>query len=174
MDYPRRQAAVRDQLAKLRVDVLLVTHLPNVRYLCGFTGSAGVLALHAGRPVFFTDGRYTEQAHGEVQNARIVIAKSGALTAAAGWASKRGLRAIGLEANHTTLATRAALKRSLGASFKLPEVGGMIERQRQLKDESEIALVRDAVNLGASLLDVAVSAICPGVKETDVAAELEY
>jgi Xaa-Pro aminopeptidase len=174
MDYSSRQAALRDQLVKSRVGVLLVTHLPNVRYLCGFTGSAGVLAVHAGKPVFFTDGRYREQAHAEVQGAQIVVAKTGALTAAADWASKRGMRVIGLEANHTTLATRSALKRTLGAGFKLREVGGLIERQRQRKDEAEIARVRDAVNLGASLLDVALSAIRPGVKETDVAAELEY
>src|SRR4051795_7943505 len=99
MDYSRRQAALRDQLAKIRVDALLITHLPNLRYLCGFTGSAGVLAIHAGKPVFFTDGRYTEQAHAEVQGARVVIAKAGALMAAAKWASKRGMRLIGVEAN---------------------------------------------------------------------------
>ena len=174
MDYDRRRRALLAALPRFHADVLLVSHLPNVRYLCGFTGSAGVLALHAGKPVFFTDGRYAEQAHAEVRGARIVIARTGALEASAAWAAKRGMRAIGLEANHTTLAARSALKRSLGAGFRLREIGGIIERQRQVKDESEIALVRDAVNLGSSLLDPVLRAVRPGVPEAAVAAELEF
>ena len=44
---------------------MLVTHLPDVRYLCGFTGSNAALVLAGGRAVLFTDGRYTAQAKAE-------------------------------------------------------------------------------------------------------------
>ena len=50
-----------------------VTHLPDILYLCGFHGSAGVLLVTASRSVFFSDGRYTTQARSEVEGARIVI-----------------------------------------------------------------------------------------------------
>jgi Xaa-Pro aminopeptidase len=56
------------------VDALLVTHLPDVRYLCGFTGSNASLVLVGARAVLFTDGRYTTQAKAEVQGAKVVIA----------------------------------------------------------------------------------------------------
>ncbi len=172
MDYARRQQTLRDHLGRL--DALLVTHPPNVRYLCGFTGSSGVLVVHSGKPAFFTDGRYTAQARDEAEGARIVIAKGGPLGAAAKWAEEHGIRSLGVEAQHTTLATRSALKRTVGAGFRLREVGGLVEKLRQEKDADEIALIRDSVNLGASLLEVALETIRPGVKETDVAAEMEY
>ena len=172
MDYARRLKAVRGDLSGL--DALLVTHLPNVRYLCGFTGSAGVLAIHSGKPVFFTDGRYTEQARREVHQARIVITKTGALSEAAKWAKHRGLQTVGLEAQHVTLASRTAVSGLLGKGTRLRETVGLVEKLRQRKDPVEISLIRKAVELGASLLDTACKAIRPGVRETDVAAAIEH
>lgn len=174
MDYSRRQVTLRERLTKLRVDSLLVTHLPNVLYLCGFTGSSGVLAIHAGNPVFFTDGRYRTQAGEEVRGARVVVAKASPLLAAARFAQQRGIANIGLEAEHTTLAERAALKRAAGDSVRIREISGAVEKLRVVKDESEIGLIREAVDFGASLLDVAVKKIHPGVTEIEVAAEIEY
>jgi Xaa-Pro aminopeptidase len=174
MDYLRRQLVAADAVAKHRLDALLVTHLANVRYLCGFTGSSGLLLMGAGRPVFFTDGRYTEQARSEVAGARVVIAKGSPLLAAAKFAAEHKLRALGVESEHTTLAARAALKRATGDKVRLREVSAVIEKQRMVKDAEEIALIREAVNLGAALLDTAYKAIRPGVLETEIAAELEY
>ena len=56
------------------IDSLLVTHLPDVRYLCGFTGSSAYLAITANRAAMFTDGRYTTQAAQETSAAKVVIA----------------------------------------------------------------------------------------------------
>ena len=158
MDFVRRQCALRGQLDDLRVDALLITHLPNIRYLCGFTGSAGVLIVHPGKPVFFTDGRYTEQAREEVKGARVVIAKGAPLTFAAQWAQAQGFRNVGLEAQHTTLAARTVGKRTLSAKMRVREISGAIEKLRLRKDEQEITVIREAVNLGASLLDAALIA----------------
>jgi Xaa-Pro aminopeptidase len=43
MDFLLRQKKLREHLATTRFDGLLISHLPNIRYLCGFTGSAGFL-----------------------------------------------------------------------------------------------------------------------------------
>ncbi|MBZ5627532.1 MAG: Xaa-Pro peptidase family protein [Acidobacteriia bacterium] len=174
MDYARRQDAIDAQLEKLRLEALLVTHLPNIRYLCGFTGSAGALLMHGGRPVFFTDGRYTAQARAEVRRARVVIAKGSPPLAAAQFAQGVRLRALGIESHHMTVSARATLHRALGPKTRLRDVGPVVERLRMIKDADEIALLREAVNLGARLLDTAVHAIGPGVTESEVAAELEY
>src|ERR1700761_6546668 len=99
MDYAQRRRRLNQQIAQRKLDALVITHLPNIRYLIGFTGSAGVLIASQGRLVFFTDGRYTAQAKTEVEGARIVIAKGAALAAAAEHL-KRAARTmrIGIEA----------------------------------------------------------------------------
>jgi Xaa-Pro aminopeptidase len=174
MDYSRRQAAVAAQLERLRLDALLVTHLPNIRYLCGFTGSAGVLSLTVGRPEFFTDGRYTAQARAQVAGARVVISRGSPLLAAAQFARKHKRVRVGFEAAHMAVASRAELRRALGGEARLREVPTIVEELRMIKDAGEIALIREAVNLGARLLDAALPVIRPGVAEVEVAAELEY
>ena len=60
MDYLRRLRSLRRQMKQRGIDSLLVTHLPDVRYLCGFTGSNAYLAITANRAAMFTDGRYND------------------------------------------------------------------------------------------------------------------
>ena len=64
-------------MAKQKVSALLVTHLPDVRYLCGFTGSNAALAITAKHAVMVTDGRYTAQAAQQVKGAEVRIAIQG-------------------------------------------------------------------------------------------------
>ncbi len=77
-------------------DALLLTHLPDVRYLSGFTGSSAALVLAGGRAVLFTDGRYTAQAKDEAAGTRVVIAKKPAVTAACEWLESAGGEALRL------------------------------------------------------------------------------
>ena len=130
-----------------------------------------------GRPeqVFFTDGRYRQQARAEVKGARVVIAKGPALLAATEWITADGLDPIGVEGQHLTVAERdVVLRYGRGRKSRLKNTVGLVEKLRQIKDEDEVRLIRKAVELGASLLEVAVKTIRPGVKETEVAAEIEY
>ena len=174
MDYSRRQRAVQAQLEPLRLDALLITHLPNIRYLCGFTGSAGALLVRDGRPVLFTDSRYTTQAREQAAGARVVISKGSPLSAAAQFAHQDKSGRLGIESEHITVAARSWLRRALGGKVRLREVGPTVEELRMIKDADEIKIIREAVNLGARLLPTALNAIRPGVAEAEVAAELEY
>src|SRR5450432_2556713 len=108
MDSKGRLARARLGLDQRHLDALLVTHLPNVAYLCGFTGSAGVLVVGQRESVFFTDGRYTEQAHQEVKGARIKILRGkSAQASAADWIAKqKSWQRIGIDAAHMTVAER--------------------------------------------------------------------
>ena len=72
-------------MAKQKIAALLVTHLPDVRYLCGFTGSNAALAITAKHALMVTDGRYTAQAAQEVKGAEVRIAKGPALAEACRW-----------------------------------------------------------------------------------------
>jgi Xaa-Pro aminopeptidase len=161
-------------LPKLRVDYFLITHLPNVRYLCGFTGSAGALLVGGGEPVFFTDGRYTEQAHVEVIGARVLIEKKPPSLAAAEWLKRKRAGKLGFEGDHLTVAAEARLRGLLPKRWRLQLTSGVVERQRMIKDIREIHLLRKAVNLGSSLFMPMLKTIRPGIPETTVAAKLEY
>jgi Xaa-Pro aminopeptidase len=178
MDHKGRQRRLRSVLAADRLDALLVAHPPNVRHLCGFTGSAGAVVISESKSVFFTDGRYKEQASVEVQGSRIVVVRKSPLAAAAEWlvgnAKKLGVKTLGIEAEHLTVAERSRLAKALPAGLRLREAPPLVEQARMIKDAEEIERLRAAVLLGASLFDVLLEVIRPGVKETEVAAELEY
>src|SRR5258708_28819685 len=124
MDHTGRLGRARVTLESSRLDALLVTYLPNVRYLCGFSGSAGVLIVSRGQSgrdsVFFTDGRYTQQAQQEVSGARIKILRGKSpLAGAADWlAQQRSGRRIGIDAAHLTVAERRAFAGSLRGKAK--------------------------------------------------------
>ena len=173
MNYAGRIKRLREEMIAARVDVLLVTHLPNIRYLCGFTGSAGVLVVGA-RCAFFTDGRYAEQAAAEVTGAKIAISKGPALIAATKQAGMARKGAVGIEAEHLSVFARDAVADSLPKGVRLKPTKGLVERLRMIKEAAEVEIMREAVDLGCDLLPVACKAVRPGKKEVEVAAEIEY
>jgi Xaa-Pro aminopeptidase len=177
VDHSGRQRRLLAALAENHLDFLLVTHLPNVHYLCGFTGSAGSLLIGNGGATFFTDGRYVTQAREEVSGARIVIArKSPALAAAEFLAESRikSTKRVGIEAQSITVTQRDHLRAILKGKWKLVSAPPLVERARMVKDKEEIRRIRAAIELGASLFRVARRKIRPGVKEVEVAAAMEY
>ena len=161
------------------VEALLVTHLPNIRYLCGFAGTAGVLLLHlrggGGSPrlVFFTDGRYAQQAAEEVKTAKIVITKKPPLVQACEWAQKLRIGMLGFEAEHLSYAGYKHVRQLLPGKTKLKGASGKIEELRAIKDPDEIEQIRAAVLMAASLFPAALASIRPGVAETSIAGEME-
>ena len=183
MEYRDRQKKLRGLLNENRLYALLVTHLPNVRYLCGFTGSSGALILTEDRSIFFSDGRYIAQAKEEVHNSRVVIGRKAALLSAAEWlvAHRASLRSsrkpgltVGIEGEHLTVSARSKLAKILGSRFRLKEAPPLIEQARSVKDTQEIRLIRAAVRMGAELFPALLKNIRPGIEENEVAAELEY
>jgi Xaa-Pro aminopeptidase len=135
------------------------------------------------RCVFLTDGRYTEQARDEVKGATIKVFSKSPLAGAADWLAenrkslgrkKLGRKRLGIEAIRLCVADHAGLKKNLGSSFHLRPAPALVERMRMVKDAEEIACIRSAVMLGASLFDRALQTIRAGVSETEVAAEMEY
>ena len=179
MDFRRRQKNLREHLATTRFDALLISHLPNIQYLCGFTGSAGFLLVAENENIFFTDVRYDTQAHEQVEGAKIVIARTAALKAVGDWftAKQKGRRrryTIGIEGEHFTLGEAKRLNSLLPSSVTLKPASAAVEQARMVKDENELQRLRAAVRLGASLFERALEVLRPGVKEVDVAAEMEF
>jgi Xaa-Pro aminopeptidase len=177
MDFQARQKKLREHLATTRFDALLISHLPNIRYLCGFSGSAGLLLVEPSGSVFLTDVRYDTQAHEEVKCAKVVIARKAPLIALGELLSARRKRArgwtLGLEAEHFTVAGKKRLAQIRPAGVRLKDAPSLVERARMIKDEDELQRIRSAVALGAKLFDRVLEVLHPGVKESEVAGEME-
>ncbi len=178
MDLRARQKKLREQLTATRFDALLISHLPNIHYLCGFTGSAGLLLVEEAGSAFLSDVRYDTQAHEEVKGAKVVIPRKSLLAGFGEWLGKRPKRrrnwTIGIEAEHFTLAEKKRLAQALPSGVRLKDAPPVVERARMIKDGEELNRIRAAVALGAKLFDRAVEVLRPGVKETEVAGEMEY
>lgn len=174
MDYRSRQQKFQQTLEAERLDGFVVTHPANLRYLCGYTGSNGLLLFADGRRAFFTDGRYTQQAREEVDGARVVIAKGPLLPAAARRIpTAKGFR-LGFEADLTTVAAATAMRKAVPKNVTLKPASGLAMRQRIVKDAEEQRIIRAAVALGAEVYEFALKAIRPGVRESEVAGRLEF
>ncbi len=183
MDHAGRLRRLRSGIEENDLDLLLVTHLPNIRYLCGFTGSAAALVVGDRSSILFTDGRYRTQAKAEVKDAnvkqvKIVIARKSPLVAAAEWLAehKRGSTpaSVGIEPESITVGMRDRLASTLKGKARLRSAPPLVERARMVKEADEILRIRRAVGLGASLFRIACQKIRPGVSEVEVAAAMEY
>jgi len=161
----------------LHADAILVTHLPNILYLTGFTGSSAILLLTPDRSCLFTDSRYTFQAKQEVSAARVQIAKGPLLLAAAGHLAglrRRGRLALAYSPSQVTVGQREALERTLGSRLRWVPMAGLIEKLRAIKDLDELSLMRRAAELISRAFSEALPVVKEGATELDVAAEIEY
>ena len=175
MDHNSRLQRTQAAMERRRLDALLVSYLPNIRYLCGFTGSAGAMLITSREKVLLTDGRYTEQAKREVKDAKVKIVKKAALIAAAEWLEKHPrLTRIGIEAAHMTVADRASLGKILGKRASLMAAPPIVEPLRMIKDAEEVDAIRKACELGVELFRTVTSRLRPKVTESEVAGELEF
>ena len=166
-------------MASLGVSALVVTHLPDVRYLCGFTGSSAGLAVTRRAARLFTDGRYSAQAAEEVKSAKVEIVPSGPTLAAVQWlaAQAQAGGTAGFDGAQTSVAELARWKAELPAGLRrklLTPVKSPVEQLRWLKDEDELGIMAEAAKLGDSLFAHLLGFIRPGLTEVAVAAELEY
>ena len=178
MDHAGRSRRLQASLSGNKLDCLLIAHLPNIRYLCGFTGSAAALIVADRGSVLFTDGRYKTQARDEVKGASIVIARKSPLLAAAEWLAAQRRKSppasVCIEPESLTAGMRDRLASVLKGKARLRSAPPLVERARMVKDAAEILRIRRAVELGATLFRIARKKIRPGVSEVEVAAAMEY
>ncbi|MDD5543187.1 MAG: aminopeptidase P family protein [Acidobacteriia bacterium] len=174
MNYPGRVAQLQERLISESVDALLITHLPNVFYLTGFTGSAGNLLVFPQRVLFLTDGRYVEQASKEVSVAEIVAMKKGGLEETAKILLRRRVKRGAFEARHVSFETAQDLKRRTRNKIRWQSGSGWTEELRAVKSPEEVGAIESSLGLVEGAFEKTLLRVRPGVRERDLAAELEF
>jgi Xaa-Pro aminopeptidase len=163
---------VRSGLLDFRVDAVLFLDMKNIRYLTGFTGSDGALLIGRDKQVLLVDGRYTNQAKREIKDVAVFEYREkigGIKTAIA----DIGLTSVSFESTAMNVHTYLRLKKEMkGVVFK--PLSDEISAIRTIKDEREIACMRKASEISFQAILAVRELIKPGVREKDVALELEF
>jgi len=170
-----RRRALQAAIGAARLDALLVTRLPNWYYLTGFTGESGALIVGARtRPVLVTDGRFTVQARGETAGVRILLQAGGLLESTGQTLREHKFRTVGFDPQQISVAQLKGLRKASGPRVRWVPAPGLVESLRMTKDASEIAQMRKAALLADELEAHAAKLLKPGLREFEVAAEIEY
>lgn len=167
--HAERRNRLAATLRERELDGAFVTHLINVRYLTGFTGSNGALCLGAdGTGVFLTDGRYKDQAAGEVTGVEHEITREPFDRAAA--RMKTGRWAV--ETHTLSVDAHAALAKA-AAGATLVSLQRRVEQLREIKDETEIGALRAACEISTRALEGLIAGPLAGRSEREIARDLE-
>ena len=167
----RRLINLYEKFSAEEVDALLITKIPNVTYFSGFQGDSSALLIGKNFRKLITDGRYTEQAIQQAKNFTLVEQTEGLYKKIVEEIKISGCKKIGFEGLVMTFAEYSYLKKELdGVEFKSVE----LDTLRQVKDRAEIENIRVACEIADTAFKKVLAVIKPGIREIEVAAELEY
>ena len=170
-----RAQALLECLRQDAVDGLLVTSMPNVRYLTGFSGTHAMLLVTGAERWLFTDFRYAEQAAAEAGAVAKVVIEVSSLWRGL-WETlrtARGLHTIGFESAHLAHRDFERLLKD-GSAWTWRPFVDVVERLRERKDPGELELIKEAARVAGAALDRTMPAVRPGMTELEVAGVLEH
>ncbi len=169
-----RHGRLRARMEETELPFLLLTNPVNIFYLTGFRGSAGATVFGAtGEGYLWVDPRYTLQAKQEACEVTVIETRRGSLGGASKWLAKRRAGAVGFEETHLTFAAVEDLKRRC-PRVSLKPAGGLVEELRSVKDAGEVECIRQAARVTGAALQAVRPLLQPGIRESDLAAEIEY
>ena len=170
-DFIGRLDNLREKIFSEDVDAILITKIANVTYFSGFRGDSSVLLIGKNFRKLITDGRYIEQAQRQSKSFALIEQTEGLYKKIVGEIKISGCKKIGFESLDMTVAQYSYLKKNLdGVEFKSVEVDTL----RQVKDAAEISQIRKACEIADEAFKKILAIIKPGVREIEVAADLEY
>lgn len=165
----RRISNLRALMAQNSVDAMLITSIPNIFYLSGFTGDTGAVVITHDKATILLDPRYTEQGRGECEQVEVVE-----------FFGKPMLRAIselvcdlkpgvlGFEKQCVSYADYLGLRKLCAGKVKLKGVVGLVEQLRFVKDSGEILLIKHACGIADTVFEEIASQDLAGKTERDV------
>ena len=154
------------------LDAILITNPVNRRYITGFTGTAGVAIVTRNETRFITDFRYTEQAAAQAKDFTIIEHKGAIELEIKEQLKKLGVDRLGFEKNDVTYAVFERYTDIL--SVNLIPVSGLIEELRLFKTVDELSIMKKAGEIADAAYEHIQGYIKPGVREIEIANELEF
>ncbi len=173
--HQTRRSRLISAIKKAQLDLLIVSHPPNVTYLTGFTGDASCLLIGPKRTVMVSDSRFETQLADECPGlaTEIRTSKTQTVDFLAEILGKLGMKRIGFESAYTTVGTHQSLAEKV-TELTLTPSAGLVEELRQIKDSEEITAIRDAIYLAERGYAVLRALMLPDMTEREVAHELEH
>lgn len=173
--FPARREALRRLLVEKSIAALLVTDERNVTYLTGFTGDSSYLVVQPDRELLLTDGRYTQQLAEECPGLELAVRAPGTQLPnfTAETLATLGLSSLAIEADVMTVGAYEKLREKL-KTVQLAHSSGLVESLREIKDETEVAAIREAVQIAETAFGIIRGSLKLGQTEKAVADALEY
>ncbi|AMA72502.1 Xaa-Pro peptidase family protein [Aneurinibacillus thermoaerophilus] len=168
-----RLQMIRSGMQEQELDGMLITNGYNRRYVSGFTGSSGCCLLTMEAADLITDFRYVEQATKQAPFFEIVRHQADMLDMAVNRAKHHGVRRLGFEKHHLTYALFQRLEEWAG-DIELVPVAGIVEEARLMKTPEEVQIIKEAAEIADKAFSHILTYIRPGMKELEVANELEF
>jgi Xaa-Pro aminopeptidase len=169
---PARQRQLARAIEEAGVPAFIVTHLPNIRWVTGFSGSAGLLVVTPERSTLITDFRYETQAAQEVGDAAdVLIERRDPWERLRQFLEPRHFDALGIESEVLTVRQMERLQTWFRG--RIEPLRATVETLRQVKDEDEVSRIREAAVVAQDALAEVLPTVHAGEREIDVAARLE-
>lgn len=170
---PRRLEALSEAILEAHLDGILLTSLPNIRYITGFSGTSALALITGKDATLITDFRYQTQASAEVgELARVVIEPQSLWAGLWRTLPTRSPSSIGFESHHLVHRDFQRLLEQ-GARWQWRPTIDVVETLRERKDEDELALISRAANIADAALARAIAEVRVGMSELEIAGVLE-
>lgn len=163
---------VRKILDKENLDAILITNPYNRRYLSDFTGSSGYLLVTLDKAILITDFRYIEQATNQTSDFEVIEHTGPILTEVKNQLDTYHVKRLAFEENDVTFKEYTDFTHQF-TNVKLVATHSIIENIRIIKTPEELTVMQEAANIADYAFTEILTYIKPGVKEIDVANELE-
>lgn len=168
-----RLAKLRAKLHENGLDAILTDNPVNRRYISGFTGSAGLILVTNSHAYLLTDFRYVDQAEAQAPAFTVINHNRQEKAKLLELFQSHGVKRVGFEQNHVSFAKYMDWKEAF-RDVELVPTQGIFEGLRLYKDEEELSVMREAIRIADEAFTHILSYIRPGVREVDVALELEF
>jgi Xaa-Pro aminopeptidase len=172
--FAKRRRSLQKLLAAAKFESLLITHPANWYYLTGFTGESGALLVSRRGTALLTDGRFAVQARLESPGVRVVLQKGALFPSAGEFIGAEGGKRVGFDQGQLTVEQLRLLQKATKGKTEWKPCAGLVESLRMRKEPAEVAQMRKAGLLASEVVQQAATLLKPGVRETEIAAEIEY
>ncbi|AFC29762.1 peptidase M24 [Paenibacillus mucilaginosus 3016] len=163
---------LRELLDEKGIPALFITNATNRTYMTGFTGSSGYVLITATRAVLLTDFRYMTQAPQQAPGYEVVEHAPKVAETVKDILAREGISRLGFEASDLSFSAYRSYAEGLSPVELLP-TEGLVETLRMVKDEGELAVMQEAADLADRTFTHILDFLKPGVKELDIALEIE-